>query len=63
MSSDRKCCLALTRRARQSILIGEDIEVEVVRVMPGKVLLAIHAPDSVTIVRRELAGRSGKAQP
>lgn len=49
--------LILSRRAGQSILIGDNIKVTLLRVnpkYPGNYELAIEAPDSVRILRSEL---------
>jgi carbon storage regulator len=46
--------LVLTRRPGQSILIGDGIEVVVVRVEGDRVVLGIEAPREVRVVRGEL---------
>jgi carbon storage regulator len=46
--------LVLTRRPGQSIMIGEDIELVVVRIEGDRVVLGIEAPRSVRVVRSEL---------
>lgn len=46
--------LILQRKAGESLLIGEDIEVTVLSVEAGRVRLAIDAPKSVSILRSEL---------
>lgn len=46
--------LVLTRRPGQSILVGEEIEVVVVRVEGDRVVLGIEAPREVRVVRAEL---------
>ena len=46
--------LILQRKAGESVLIGEEIEVSVLSVEAGRVRLAIQAPRSVTILRSEL---------
>ena len=46
--------LALTRRPGQSILIGDGIEVVVVRIEGDRVVLGIDADRAVRIVRTEL---------
>lgn len=47
--------LILSRRAAESILIGTDIKVTVLRVKSGEVKIGITAPDHVAIVREEIA--------
>ena len=44
----------LTRGDRQSIMIGDEIEITVVAVLGQTVRLAIAAPRDVKILRREL---------
>jgi carbon storage regulator len=46
--------LVLTRRPGQSILIGDGVEVVVVRVEGDRVVLGIEAPREVRVVRGEL---------
>ena len=46
--------LILQRKAGESLLIGEEIEVTVLSVETGRVRLAIAAPKSVPILRSEL---------
>ncbi len=46
--------LILQRKAGESVLIGEEIEISVLSVEAGRVRLAIQAPKSVPILRSEL---------
>jgi carbon storage regulator len=46
--------LVLTRKANQSIIIGDDIEVTVVEVRGEQVRLGITAPREIPIYRREI---------
>lgn len=46
--------LVLTRKKDESLLIGDDIEITVVKVDDGSVKLAISAPKNMTILRKEL---------
>lgn len=46
--------LVIGRKKGESLLIGDDIEITVVRVEEGNVKLAISAPRSITILRKEL---------
>ena len=46
--------LVLTRKAGQSIVIGDDIEVILVAVEGSKVRLGIRAPSSVPVHRMEI---------
>jgi len=47
--------LVLSRKVGQKILIGDQIEITVVRVAQGTVRIGVDAPDNFTIVRHELA--------
>ena len=46
--------LVITRKKGESILIGEDIEITVMKVEDGGVKISINAPKEVTILRKEL---------
>ena len=46
--------LVLSRKKGDAILIGDDIEIRVVKIDDGTVKLAISAPRNVTILREEL---------
>ena len=46
--------LVLTRKANQSIMIGDDIEVSVLSVMGEKVRIGIQAPRDIPVYRREV---------
>ena len=46
--------LIITRRKDESIMIGDDIEVWVVDVRGDKVRLAINAPRSIPVHRKEI---------
>ena len=46
--------LVMRRRAGESIMIGEGIEIEVLEVTGTRVKLGIVAPDSVIIMRKEI---------
>lgn len=46
--------LVLTRKANQSIMIGDSIEVSVLSVMGEKVRLGIQAPREVAVFRKEV---------
>lgn len=45
--------LVVWRRAGQSIMIGEDTEIEVLEARANRVKLGIKAPASIAIVRKE----------
>ena len=46
--------LVITRKKGESILIGDDIEITVVKLDDGSVKLAIDASRDITILRKEL---------
>ncbi len=46
--------LVIRRRAGESVLIGEAIEIQVVEITPGRVKLGISAPPEVLILRKEI---------
>ena len=46
--------LVIRRKAGESLLIGDGIEVEVIEVSPSRVKLGIKAPEDVTILRKEI---------
>ncbi len=46
--------LALTRKAGEAIIIGEDIVIDVISTKDGKVRLGITAPKEVRILRKEV---------
>jgi carbon storage regulator len=46
--------LVITRKKNDAILIGDDIEITIVKIEDGSVKLAISAPKDVTILRKEL---------
>jgi carbon storage regulator len=46
--------LVLTRRPGESVLVGDGIQIQVVRIDGDRVVLGIVAPPDVTIVRSEL---------
>jgi len=46
--------LVISRKKGESILIGEDIEITIIKLENGSVKLAINAPKEVSILRKEL---------
>ncbi len=46
--------LALTRRARESITIGNDVKITIIRVAGNQVRIGIEAPRNVAVCREEL---------
>lgn len=55
--------LVLTRRVDESIKIGPDITITVVRIGPGSVRIGIEANSDVNILRAELVDCDGKSKP
>ena len=46
--------LVISRKKDESILIGDDIEIKIIKVEDGTVKLAISAPRDITILRKEV---------
>lgn len=46
--------LVIRRRAGESVLIGDDIEVQVTEIGPSRVKLCINAPKDVLVLRKEV---------
>jgi carbon storage regulator len=46
--------LVLTRKAHQSIMIGDDIEVSVLSIIGDKVRIGIQAPRDIPVFREEI---------
>ncbi|CUH91922.1 carbon storage regulator CsrA [Herbinix luporum] len=46
--------LALSRKAKESIMIGNDIEITVLEIKGDQVKIGINAPKSVPIYRKEI---------
>ncbi len=55
--------LVLTRKVHQSILIRNDIVVQVLGVDRGRVKIGVSAPPDVTILREELTPPQGERNP
>ncbi len=53
--------LVITRKNRESILIGEDIEIQIIEIGHGKVKIGIQAPKSCRIVRKEILDQIEKS--
>lgn len=52
--------LVLSRKTTETIRIGRDIEVRIVRVSSGRVKVGVVAPAEVKVLRGELDERPGK---
>ncbi|MGL5152071.1 MAG: carbon storage regulator CsrA [Clostridium sp.] len=46
--------LVITRKKGESLLIGDDIEITVIKLDDGSVKLGVSAPRDVSILRKEL---------
>lgn len=55
--------LVLSRKLNESICVGEDIRVTVVKLGRGRVGLSIDAPQECTIMRKEIADQQAAADP
>jgi carbon storage regulator len=53
--------LCLTRRLKESIRIGDDIEIVIVDIKAGSVKLGINVPDHIRVMRTELLERDRNA--
>lgn len=51
--------LVLTRKKNESIIIDDNIVITVTDIQGGKVRLGIHAPENISVVRREVLARNG----
>ncbi|MDG4813617.1 carbon storage regulator CsrA [Hydrogenovibrio sp. 3SP14C1] len=54
--------LVLTRRAGETLMIGDNIKVTVVGIKSGQVRLGIEAPKEVQIQREELLLKNNQAE-
>lgn len=54
--------LAITRRPRETVLIGDDIVIHIIEVRGEKVRLAIEAPRDVKILRGEVKDRDAEQE-
>lgn len=52
--------LVLSRRLNESIMIGDEIELFIVEIVPGKVKIGIDAPSYVEIDREEVRDRKAR---
>jgi len=55
--------LILTRRVGESVMIGEDVTITVLRVKGTQVRLGVTAPRTVSVQREEISGRSRPEEP
>ena len=54
--------LVLSRRANESIAIGQDISISIVNVRGNRVRIGVAAPPEVSILRHELAAQRGAGE-
>lgn len=52
--------LVLSRRTEESVRIGEDVVVKILRIGPGVVRIGIDAPEGVKILRNEIIEGDGE---
>jgi carbon storage regulator len=50
--------LILSRKVGETILVGDEISVTVVRIAPGAIRIGVEAPPNMTIIRGELRGKA-----
>jgi carbon storage regulator len=55
--------LVVTRACNESVLIGDNVEVVVLRIDHGQVRIGIKAPRDVTVLRSELGARVTTESP
>ena len=55
--------LVLTRKSGESIWIGDDIEVKIIKMGGGQARIGVNAPDDVVILRGELRERADLPSP
>ena len=55
--------LILTRRVGESVRIGEDVTITVLRVKGTQVRLGVTAPRTVSVQREEISGRRRPEEP
>ena len=53
--------LVLSRKKNEKIILGDSIEITIVRVSDSQVRLGIQAPSDVTVLRTELAEKEPPA--
>ena len=46
--------LVVSRKAKQSIMIGSDIEIVILEAKDGQVKVGINAPKGISVLRKEL---------
>jgi carbon storage regulator len=46
--------LILRRREGESILVGDDVEIEIIQIGANKVKIGVRAPDRVRVMRKEI---------
>ncbi len=55
--------LVLSRRPNESILLGDDVEITVVKIDGNHVRIGIRAPKNVVVLRSELAANHTVGRP
>jgi carbon storage regulator len=54
--------LILTRKKNESITIGDDITITITEIHENSIKLGIDAPKNITVLRKELIGKSKKTK-
>ena len=55
--------LILTRRVGETVMIGDEISVTVLRVKGNQIRLGVNAPKNVSVQREEIFGRARSGAP
>ncbi len=55
--------LILTRRVGETVMIGDEISVTVLRVKGNQIRLGVNAPKNVSVQREEIFGRARSGSP
>jgi len=55
--------LILTRRAGESVMIGEDVTVTVLRIKGNQVRLGVNAPKNISVQREEILKKKTDSEP
>ena len=52
--------LVLTRKEQESLLIGDEIRIQIIRIEGDRVIVGIDAPKNIKILRSEIAPKNGE---
>ena len=54
--------LVLSRRAGESIMIGDNVEIVILGMTDGKARVGVRAPRGITVLRKELLSEAGEGK-